>query len=59
MAITGMRHARYRGLARTRPEHTSAAAAVNLIRPHAYWNGHPLDRTRTSHLAHLELALAP
>jgi transposase len=58
VAVTGMRHARYRGLARTRLEHTSAAAALNLIRLHAWWNGHPLDRTRTSHLARLELALA-
>jgi hypothetical protein len=53
-----MRHARYRGLAKTRLEHASAAAALNLIRLHAWWNGHPLDRTRTSHLARLELALA-
>ena len=52
-----MRHARYRGLAKTRLEHTNAAAALNLIRLHAWWNGHPLDRTRTSHLARLELAL--
>ncbi|MGH3901228.1 MAG: transposase, partial [Pseudonocardiaceae bacterium] len=51
VAVTGMRHARYRGLARTRLEHASAAVAVNLIRLHAWWNGHPLDRTRTSHLA--------
>ena len=58
VAVTGMRRARYRGLARTRLEHTSAAAALNLIRLHAWWNGHPLDRTRTSHLARLELALA-
>ena len=58
VAVTGMRHARYRGLAKTRLEHTSAAAALNLIRLHAWWNGHPLDRTRTSHLARLELALA-
>jgi len=58
VAVTGMRRARYRGLARTRLEHTSAAAALNLIRLHAWWNGHPLDRTRASHLARLELALA-
>ena len=58
VAVTGMRHARYRGLARTRLEHTNAAVALNLIRLHAWWNGHPLDRTRTSHLARLELALA-
>jgi IS5 family transposase len=58
VAVTGMRRARYRGLAKTRLEHASAAAALNLIRLHAWWNGHPLDRTRTSHLARLELALA-
>ncbi len=58
VAVTGMRHARYRGLARIRLEHTNAATALNLIRLHAWWNGHPLDRTRTSHLARLELALA-
>ena len=39
-------------------EHAYAAAALNLIRLHACWNGHPLDRTRTSHLSRLEHALA-
>jgi len=58
VAITGMRRARYRGLDKTHTEHTYAAVALNLIRLHAWWNGHPLDRTRTSHLACLELALA-
>jgi IS5 family transposase len=58
VAVTGMRRARYRGLARTRLEHVNAATALNLIRLHAWWNGHPMDRTRTSHLARLELALA-
>jgi len=37
----------------------TAAAALNLIRLHAWWNGHLLDWTCTSHLARLELALAP
>jgi hypothetical protein len=58
VAVTGMRQARYRGLDKTRMEHTYAAAALNLIRLGAWWNGHPLDRTRTSHLACLELELA-
>lgn len=58
VAVTGIRHTRYRGLDKTRLEHANAAAAVNLIRLHAWWNGHPLDRTRTSHLDRLELALA-
>jgi len=35
VASTGMRHARYRGLDKTRLEHTYAATALNLIRLHA------------------------
>ncbi len=46
---------RYHGLDKTRLEHTNAPVALNLIRLGAWWNGHPLDRTRTSHLARLEL----
>jgi hypothetical protein len=30
--------------------------ALNLIRLDAWWNGHPLDRTRTSHLTQLDLS---
>jgi transposase len=58
VAMTGMRRARYRGLPKTTLEHVYSAVALNLIRLHAYWNGHPLDRTRTSHLSRLEHALA-
>ena len=58
IAVTGIRRARYRGLAKTRLEHVFSAAALNLIRLHAYWHGPPMDRTRTSHLARLEHALA-
>ena len=58
VAATGSRHARYRGLARTHLQHVFSAVALNLIRLDAWWTGHPLDRTRTSHLARLELALA-
>lgn len=57
-AVTGLRRARYRGLAKTHLDHVYAAVALNLIRLDAWWNGHPLDRTRTSHLARLELSLA-
>jgi hypothetical protein len=58
VAVTGMRRARYRGLPKTTLEHVYSAVALNLIRLHAYWNGHALDRTRTSHLTRLEHALA-
>ena len=56
--VTDTRHARYRGLAKTPPEHVYKAVALNVIRLDAWWNGHPLDRRRTSHLSRLELALA-
>jgi transposase len=58
VAVTDTRHARYRGLAKTRLEHVFKAAALNLIRLDAWWNGHPLDPRRTSHLSRLELDLA-
>jgi transposase len=57
-ASHGARRTRYRGLAKTRPGHAFMAVALNLLRLHAYWNGTPLDRQRTSHLARLELSLA-
>ncbi|HEY5939449.1 MAG TPA: IS1182 family transposase, partial [Gemmatimonadales bacterium] len=56
VAVTGVRRARYRGLAKIHLEHVFSAVALNLIRMDAWWNGHPLDRTRTGHLARLELA---
>ena len=55
--VTGIRRARYLGLPKTRLEHNLAAAAVNMIRLDAYWTGHPLDRTRTGHLARLDFTL--
>ena len=57
-ASHGARRARYRGLAKTRLDHAFMAVALNLLRLNAYWNGNPLDRSRTSHLARLELNLA-
>jgi transposase len=53
--VTGIRRARYLGLPKTRLEHNTAAAAINLIRLDAWWTGHPLDRTRTTHLQRLNL----
>ncbi|HTQ88581.1 MAG TPA: transposase [Streptosporangiaceae bacterium] len=54
----GARRARYRGLSKTRLDHAYMACALNLLRLEAHWNGNPLDRRRTSHLARLELSLA-
>ncbi|OKI46051.1 hypothetical protein [Micromonospora sp. CB01531] len=58
VAVTDTRHARYRGLPKTHLQHVASAAALNLIRLDAWFNDAPLDRTRTSHLARLDLALA-
>jgi transposase len=57
-ASHGARRARYRGLPKTRLDHTYMAVALNLLRLEAFWTGTPLDRQRTSHLARLELELA-
>src|SRR6266567_4480146 len=54
--VTGIRRARYLGLPKTRLEHNTAAAAINLIRLDAWRAGKPLDRTRTTHLQRLDLA---
>jgi hypothetical protein len=56
--VTGIRRARYLGLAKTTLEHAAAAAAINLIRLDAWWTGKPLDRTRTTHLQRLDLTPA-
>lgn len=58
ITVTGIRHARYRGQPKVHLQHVFSAIALNLIRLHAWWTGHPLDRSRTSHLTHLDLALA-
>ena len=56
--VTDARRARYRGLAKTSLDHNVKAAALNLIRLDAWWNGQVLDPRRTSHLSRLELSLA-
>jgi hypothetical protein len=58
VTITGIRHARYRGLAKTHLQHVFSAIALNLIRLHAWWTGNPLQHGRTSRLERLNLALA-
>jgi transposase len=55
--VTGTRRTRYRGLPKTRLEHAYSAVALNLYRLDAYWNDTPIDRTRSSHLARLDLSL--
>ncbi|MBV9141739.1 MAG: transposase [Pseudonocardiales bacterium] len=57
VAVCDIRHARYRGLRKVHLQHVFSAVALNLIRLNAWWNAHPMDRTRTSHLSRLELAL--
>jgi transposase len=56
--VTGIRRARYLGLDKTRLEHLAAATAINCIRLDAWYNGKPLDRTRTTHLQRLNLTAA-
>jgi Transposase DDE domain len=58
VAICDIRHARYRGLRKVHLQQVFSAVALNLIRLNAWWNAQPMDRTRTSHLSRLELALA-
>ena len=58
ITITGIRHARYRGLTKTHLQHVFSAIALNLIRLHAWWTGNPLQHGRTSRLERLNLALA-
>jgi len=56
--VTNAGRARYRGLLKTRLEHNTMAAALNLIRLDAWFNGETLDPRRTTHLTRLELTPA-
>ena len=56
--VTGIRRARHLGLPETTLEHNIAAVAINLIRLHAWWTWHTLDRTRTSHFQRLQYKFA-
>jgi hypothetical protein len=57
--VTGLRNARYRGLPKTRLQHTFSATAVNVIRLDAHWNPHqPPFTPRTSRLTRLNHRLA-
>jgi len=53
---SGLRQARYIGLARTHLQHIATAAAINIIRLGEWWAGTPPGTTRRSHFADLQLA---
>ena len=53
---SGLRQARYIGLARTRLQHIATAAAINVIRLGEWWAGTPFAQTRHSHFAALRPA---
>ena len=53
---SGLRQARYIGLARTRLQHIATATAINVIRLGEWWAGTPPGRTRHSHFAALQPA---
>jgi hypothetical protein len=53
---TRLRRTPYRGQAKTHLANVLSATAINLIRVDAWLNGTPLDATRVSHLARLDLA---
>ncbi len=49
----GLRQARYRGLAKTHLQHVATAAALNVARLDAWWQGRPHALTRKSRFARL------
>ena len=51
---SGLRRARYRGLAKTHLQHVLTAAAINLLRLASWLDGAPLAATRCSHFAALQ-----
>lgn len=51
---SGLRHNRYRGLAKTRLQHVITAAAINLLRIAAWTSGTPIAQTRCSQFAALQ-----
>ena len=53
---THIRRTRHTGLPKTHLGHVLAAAAINIVRLDAWLTNTPRGQTRTSHLAHLNLA---
>jgi transposase len=54
---SGLRQARYIGLAKTRLQHVATAAAVNILRISAWCAGTPFAKTRLSHFAAVQPAI--
>lgn len=55
--VAGLRQARYRGIEKLRVQHLLTAAAINVVRLFAFFQGRTPEPTRTSHFAAL-MALA-
>lgn len=55
---SGLRHARYPGLAKTHLQHVITAAAINMVRIASWANGRPIAKTRCSYFAALQLQAA-
>jgi hypothetical protein len=51
VSVCDLRHARYRGLAKTRLQHRVTAAALNVARRAAWFAERPRAATRPSRLA--------
>lgn len=51
--VMGLRRSRYIGLEKTRLQHVATAAALNLLRSLAWFNGVPRAQTRRSTFARL------
>jgi len=54
--VCGLRHCRYRGMAKTHLQHVFTAVAINLKRLAAWFEGTPRAQTRPSRFAALALA---
>ncbi|MEW6736154.1 MAG: transposase [Acidobacteriota bacterium] len=49
-----IKQARYKGLPKVELQHFATAAAINLVRLGAWWQGHPREKTRISHFQKLK-----
>lgn len=56
LRLTGLRRARYVGVAKTHLQHLASAAAINLVRLEAWFAGLPRAKTRVSRFAALKPA---